>query len=367
MDPVCVEREGFVMAEDKKVMETPKENQAKPKHELQTTLTNAASTFLPVFERQMEESNITLGSYAKQCAYATVIALNRLVQDNCLSWNELDKSNIVDIITSVAGMELNPNAQPREVYFTLRNKKIKKVDPNTGHAVEGWVKMVEMGIEGDGNDAILSRFGRNVSMVHRHWVVRENDEFTYPSMDGLTVTPPKWTPKGGGQCVRVVYPITLTDGTTEYYICERYEVLNNLFAHISNNMMNETFGICADRFKANAEQKKQIAAKKKEYMDKAKEKGFEVLDDPEFEPWISSAWRSEYSRESMIIRKMRNNIVKKIPKDFSIPQGAISYSQSEEGGFPSEKVIETDFEEVGITQSRDEKNRLEELNQSLGA
>ena len=34
-----------------------------------------------------------------------------------------------------------------------------------------------MGIEGDGNDAILSKFGRNVKHVHRHWEVREEDHF----------------------------------------------------------------------------------------------------------------------------------------------------------------------------------------------
>ncbi len=27
---------------------------------------------------------------------------------------------------------------------------------------DNWVKVIEMGIEGDGNDAILSKFGRNV-------------------------------------------------------------------------------------------------------------------------------------------------------------------------------------------------------------
>ena len=332
---------------------------------MKTALTNAADAFLPLMEQQMAESHLELNEYARQCAYSTMIALNRLVQDQGLSWNELDRSNVVDILMTVAGWELNPNATPREVYFQVRNKKVKKVDQGSGRAVEIWQKMIEAGIEGDGNDAILSRFGRGVQTVHRFWAVREHDDFTYPSRNGLEVVPPEWTPKGGGRVVRVVYPITFKDGRTEYYICEREEVLANLLAHISNNMMNETFGVCADRYKATEKQRQEIAAKKREYLKKASELGFDVLDEEAFEPWISSAWRSEYSREQMILRKMRNNIVKKIPKDFSIPQGALAFAQSEGASYEPGGVIETDFSEEGMTQSRDEQEQLARLNREL--
>lgn len=45
----------------------------------------------------------------------------------------------------------------------------------------------------------------------------------------------------------------------------------------------------------------------------------EILDNEEMQTLgnISPAWKEPQSRESMIIRKMRNRIVKKIPKDFS--------------------------------------------------
>lgn len=334
---------------------------------IKTTLTSAADTFLPLLEQQMADSSVQLNDYARQCAYSTIMALNRLIQDNGLTWNDFDRSNVVDVLITVSAWELNPNATPREVYFTLRNKKTKKVDTETGRSAEVWQKVIEVGIEGDGNDAILARFGRGVKTVHRFWTVRENDDFTYPSMVGLEVTPPTWTPKGGGKCVRVVYPVTFNDGRTEYYVCERAEVFSNLMAHISNSMMNETFDIAKDRYNANEDQKKQIAAKKKELLKKAQEMGFEVLDAEEFEPFISSAWRSEYSREQMIIRKMRNNIVKKIPKDFAISQGAFAFAQSEGTGYTAPDTIETSFEEVGITQNSDEKIRLEALNRELEA
>ena len=109
--------------------------------------------------------------------------------------------------------------------------------------------------------------------------------------------------------------------------------------------MNETFGICADRYKATEEQKKQIAEKKKEVMTKAKE--FELdalLDNAEFEKYISPAWREEQSRETMIIRKMRNNIVKKIPKNFASSLEAEIYNENSDDSYKAfkEEIIEAE-------------------------
>lgn len=333
---------------------------------LKNILSDVIEGYMTTLDSQLSESKIKLNNYARQCAISTVVAINRLIKDSGITWADVDRSNMIDILTTVSAWELNPNATPKEVYFTIRNKRVTKIDANSKVKKEVWQKMIEVGIEGDGNDAVLSRFGRGVKTVHRFWAVRENDIFTYPKMAGLEVTPPTWEPTtNSGKYARVVYPITFEDGRTEYFICEREEVLNNLLAHVSNNMMNETFGICSDRYRATEAQKKQIAQKKKEMMGIAKEKGFEVLDLPEFEPYISSAWWSDYSREAMILRKMRNNIVKKIPKDFSIPQGAMAFTQSEGENYKSDDVIEVDFSEDGTTSSKAEQAKVNELNKEL--
>ncbi|MDB4868278.1 MAG: hypothetical protein JWR03_2611, partial [Cohnella sp.] len=171
-------------------------------------------------------------------------------------------------------------------------------------------------IEGDGNDAILSRFGRNVDKVYPYWVVRDQDKFEYPKFRGVEYEPPVWEPSGKGEVVRIVYPVLHSDKTIHYYIAERDDVAKNMIAHINNNMMNETFGICADRFKATDEQKKKIVEAKAAVLKKAQTLGLSALDDPELQKYISPAWMEFHSREQMLIRKMRNNIVKKIPKDF---------------------------------------------------
>lgn len=272
------------------------------------------NAFLPMIERQLSGNGIVMDSYAKQCVLAALSAIHTALESRGTDWSDaqIDKSNITQVLLSVACLKLNAAASPREVYFQVRNVKVK----GTGGAPDTWKKQIEMGIEGDGNDSILARFGRDVKKVGQFWLVREKDQFEYPKYNGLDVEPPKWTPSGKGDVVRVVYPIIKTDGTIEYYIAEREDVAKNLIAHINNNLMNETFGVCQDRYKATPAQKKEIAAKKTAVLKKAKEMGLAALDDDELQQWISPAWTEFHSREQMIIRKMRNNITKKIPKDF---------------------------------------------------
>ena len=50
-------------------------------------------------------------------------------------------------------------------------------------------RKVEFGIEGDGFDALVARFGRGVKKIHPIWLVREDDDFKYPRYVGLDITP----------------------------------------------------------------------------------------------------------------------------------------------------------------------------------
>lgn len=293
-----------------------------------TTLSKVNENYFPMIERQLIGNGVKMDEYAKSCVLNAISGINNALDSKGISWNDsdLDKSNITQILLQVASLKLNAAASPREVYFQTRNVSVKKkVD---GKDTTTWKKQVEMGIEGDGNDAILARFGRDVKKVGQFWLVREGDDFTYPEYTGFDVVPPTWRPKGKGDVIRVVYPIMKHDGTIEFHIAERDDVVRNLLAHMNNNMMNETFGVCADRYKATADQRKAIAAKKSEILNKAKTAGIAALDDPELQQYISPAWSEPQSRESMLIRKMRNNVVKKIPKDFGNALVELSYTEA---------------------------------------
>ncbi|HCA29761.1 MAG TPA: hypothetical protein DEP23_09445 [Ruminococcaceae bacterium] len=295
------------------------ENKAIQKKPFATKLTNANDTFMPLIMEQMQVNNIEMSQYSRQCVLHAISAIHATLDKAGISWasNQLDKSNIVDILMKVACFQLNASASPRELYFQTRNVKHKGADGR-----DEWMKQIEMGIEGDGNDALLSRFGRDVVEIGQIWKVREDDDFTYPTYNGLDMDPPKWTPKGQGKIVRIVYPIIKSgkDGKryVEFYIAERSDVINNLLAHISSNMMQETFGFAKDKYSAKPDEKEKVAARRKELLMKARDLGLDgALDDPELQPWISPSWTEFHSRDAMIERKMRNNAIKKIPKDFA--------------------------------------------------
>lgn len=306
-----------------------------------TQLAKVNDTYLPMITDQLENNNITFSQYAKSCVVNAISAINTVLDTNGITWGDkqLDTNGITQILLSVAALQLNATANPRECYFQIRNVSTKDADGKTV-----WKKKIEMGIEGDGFDSLVSRFGRNVKRVYPHWLVREGDEFKYPRYVGLELTPPEWQPKGTGKVIRVVYPIQSTDGVVDYYISERADVKRNLIAHISNNLMNETFGVCADRYKATEPQKIEIAAKKKELLAKAKELELDaILDSADFDKYISPAWKEEQSRESMIIRKMRNNVVKKIPKDFSSSLQSEIYNENTDEAY---KMYSAEYVEV---------------------
>lgn len=320
------------MSEEKKEVTTNQEPQFK------TQLSIATQNYMSMIQKQMMEGGAEFDEYSGKCVLAAMGAINNMIHNQGLTFNDLNGSNMNEILIKVATLKLNANAVPRECYFQVRNVNVAKKG-----AKPVWEKQIEFGIEGDGNDAILARYGRDVKKVHQVWMVREKDKFVYPKHNGLEMTAPQWEPTGQGKVVRVVYPIVKTDNTVEYYIGERWDVLKNLYAHISNNLMNETFGIVENRYDANEKQKAQIASKKKEILEKAKALNDldKILDSEELAPYISPAWREYQSREQMIIRKMRNNVVKKIPKDFGSAIAAEQYNMMDD----TYKEIHAEIEE----------------------
>lgn len=279
------------------------------KQEFTTGLSNWTNTITGLVSRDFEQCGVSYDEYAKQCAMNAMSSIFQLVQntDNT-DMNNLNTSNLREVVAQCASLKLNANAVPREVYFQLRSKQINGQ----------WCKMVEMGIEGDGNDALLRQFGNNIDTVYPVWLVKDGDDFTYPRRRGIEVEPAEWTQKGlSDKTVRVVYPVKLKDGTVDYLIAEREPVRTNLIAHIRNNLLNETFGICENRYKATPKQKEQIKAKKEEIMATVRE--CEMLEDilkcEVAKPYISAAWLD--TPEAMIVRKMRNNAIKKFPKNLN--------------------------------------------------
>lgn len=277
---------------------------------INTAVSQWTNSITSLVTRDFELCGVSFDEYSKQCAMAAMTSIYQLVKDSdkVKDLNSLDTSNLREIVGQAASLKLNANAVPRECYFQLRTKKVG----------DNYLQVVEMGIEGDGNDAMLRNYGENVDTVYPCWLVKEGDEFSYPKHKGIEMTPPEWEEKGQSQkVIRVVYPIKLKDGTFQYLIAEREGVKVNLFAHVRNNLMNETFGICKNRYNATDKQLEEIKAKKEEIYDALRkcETIEDMLSCEIAKPFISAAWLD--TPESMIVRKMRNNAVKKYRKDFN--------------------------------------------------
>lgn len=284
-------------------------NEVAQKQEFTTGLSQWTNTITGLVSRDFEQNGVKYDEYSKQCAMNAMGAIFQLVQnDDKADMGNLNTSNLREVVAQCASLKLNASAMPREVYFQLRNKQIGGQ----------WCKVVEMGVEGDGNDSLLRQFGNNIDTVYPVWLVKEGDDFTYPRRRGIEIEPAEWTPKGlSDKTVRVVYPVKLKDGTIDYLIAEREPVRTNLIAHIRNNLLNETFGICENRYKATPKQKEQIRARKEEVLSAIRE--CETLEDilqcEAAKPYISAAWLD--TPEAMIVRKMRNNAIKKFPKNLN--------------------------------------------------
>lgn len=179
--------------------------------------------------------------------------------------------------------------------------------------------------------------GKNVKQVYPHWIVKEGDKYIPPKHKGLLVTEPEWEEKGlSSKAVRVVYPVMLTDGTVTYLSADRDSVKINLLAHVKQNMMNATFGICADRYKATEKQKSEIKDKKNEVLNalRACKTVDEMLECEIAKPFISGAWLD--TPESMIQRKMCNNAIRKYPKNYD-PNERLESSGSNMGAVKKQK------------------------------
>lgn len=320
-----------------------------------TKLSYFSNQYVGLMEKDLEERGMKFDDYSKECVINAVGAIYTMAHESGYDLSEINGSNLKFIMQKVASLKLNANAQPRECYFQIRNVNVApKGEPKQ------WEKKIEFNIEGDGNDALVQRYGVNVEEVYPCWKVREGDKYVPPKHKGVEVTAPEWEETGIGKVIRVVCPIRYKDGHIEYHSCERNDVVRNLSAHIKQNLQNETFGICSNIYKATDKQKEEINKKKHEIMTKIKEIGNidEILECEELKPYISPSYLELQSRESMIVRKMRNNIMKSIPKKWDNPVQAYEYNMLE----GSYREVQEEIEE-NANQKEFEPDQLEEKEQ----
>ena len=317
-------------------------NEVAEKKQFTTSLSQWSNEITGLIARDYEACGVQFDDYSKKCALEAMTSIYTLVKnDDKVNMGNLDTSNLRGIVEHCASLKLNASAYPRECYFQLRSVKVGNE----------WQKVVEMGIEGAGYDSLLANYGKDVEQVYPYWVIKEGDTYIPPKHKGLEVTPPEWEENGlSDKAIRVVYPVKLKDGSVTYLSADRNSVKVNLLAHVKQNMMNATFGICADRYKATEKQKEEIKVKKDEILNALR--ACTTVDDmlacEIARPFISGAWLD--TPESMIQRKMCNNATRKFPKNYD-PMARQAQIEMDEVYQESQEEIANnantvDFEEV---------------------
>lgn len=325
-------------------------NEVAEKKQFTTSLSQWSNEITGLIARDYEACGVQFDDYSKKCALEAMTSIYTLVKnDEKVNMGNLDTSNLRGIVEHCASLKLNASAYPRECYFQLRSVKVGNE----------WQKVVEMGIEGAGYDSLLANYGKDVEQVYPYWVIKEGDTYIPPKHKGLEVTPPEWEENGlSDKAIRVVYPVKLKDGSVTYLSADRNSVKVNLLAHVKQNMMNATFGICADRYKATEKQKEEIKAKKDEILNALR--ACATVDDmlacEIARPFISGAWLD--TPESMIQRKMCNNATRKFPKNYD-PMARQAQIEMDEVYQESQEEITNnantvDFEDVVEPQTEQE-------------
>lgn len=261
-----------------------------------TGLGKAQEYYMKELGKTVESQNIQLDAEQTVCGMNMVAAMFNTAKEENKRLGEYDQNEIGIILQQVTALRLNIGALPRQCYLINRRKKM---------ADGTYSNHFEFGVEGTGNEKLVREYAVGIKKLHPCWVVREHDVFTYPSFNGLEITPPTWQPKDYyGKVVRVVYPVEYEDGRIEFAIAEREGVKKNIIAQINQSIMWD-----------------------KDYPSKeAKQKFLERLDgltleeifkDQEALKKMNPSYALPFSREGMLLTKMKNNILKPIPKDFA--------------------------------------------------
>ncbi len=278
------------------------------KNQLSKTTSSTLSlqrSLVDELDKTSKEMGVDFSEYGKKCVINAIGGLISVCSSQDISLSKLNTPMLKLALQNIGYTELNYSSMPSEIYFDIRK------DGNDSY-------ICNIKPQGAGNEKLVRKYGVGLKKdtgLKPCWIVREGDDFTFPSFDGLNVIPPKWTPKSyDKKPIMVVYPAEKIDGSVEYLIATREGVKPNIIAQIRQNSL--------DKFKS--------YNNGKYYVDKEKRDAFynelnafaenhsvdELLTNETYAKYINPTYTSGGSKEAMILRKMKNNALKNYPKEY---------------------------------------------------
>lgn len=281
------------------------------------------NTLINELNKSAESIGQQFTEYGNKCVLNAISALVIYCKNNGTEIKEFEPNLVRLALQNVGYTELNIAAIPSECYFDIRKTKDGK-------------KTITIKPQGAGNEKLLRTYGVNVKDLKSPWLVREGDEFTYPSYDGWNINPPKWSPKSfDKKVIMVVYPLLKNDGSHEYLIATREGIKPNIIAQARQNTL---YGKPEEKaiFQRLEEKAESLTVD-------------EILNDKDYARIINPTYTSGGSKESMIIRKMCNNALKNYPKEYrdSYMSDAVrNMFEDKDDSLDEEKVIDAETNEV---------------------
>lgn len=312
------------------------------------TMLQVSNNWVKQFTSFASSSEIKFDDEQKQIIVNSV----RKLYESGYDINEYDRNNVADVLYTVAFMRWQPSAMPRHCYFQ-----------ETKEWEDGQVKnkKLEVKVEGEGNDHVLRLYGVGIKRnefgeaigIGKVWIVREFDEFSEGYYNGVEFTPPKWIPKKLGRgdkkgvIMKVVYPITKTDGTTEYWSADREDLQPSIIKHIEQNLSS-----------FRREQPSDFRKFIRELMKMTFDEILEKYDDYELEYKTKKGYTNKVkviqetytgpTGEGMILRKLRNIALRHFPKDFKHLEIEQLYEKTFEEKYEKPKIEERVQEKLTI-------------------
>lgn len=315
------------------------------KRETMLSTTNAWIKRLSAFA---SSNDIKFDNYQKDIVVNTV----RKIGENGYDIFAYDQNNVADVLYQTAFLRLNPSATPRHCYFI--NRDVYESGRRVG-------SKLEMGIEGEGNDEILRKFGVGIKRdenneavgVHKVWIVREGDEYQEGYFNGIAYTPPTWRPKllkageKKGKVLKIVYPIERTNGEVEFWAADREDLQPIILKHIEQNLMGYRK---ADKDGFNKLMRELRELTFDEIIDKHQhtEVSFKNYGKDFNVRLIQDSYVGS-TGEAMTIRKLRNVAIRNFPKNFDTTVIETLYRKTFEEKYdaPVVEAIGVDTENAG--------------------
>lgn len=89
-----------------------------------TQLSYYTNRYVDLMERDLTSRGMEFDSYSKDCVVAAMGSIFQMVHESGVNFDAINGSNLKFILSKVAALKLNANAQPRECYFQIRNVNV---------------------------------------------------------------------------------------------------------------------------------------------------------------------------------------------------------------------------------------------------